>query len=219
MCAVAVEHSGLAGSILTNLQTKSRPHEEVKVIVRVGAGCRIGGNRLSNTRTDVHVVGAAPESLNTLKEISDALADDDNQMAALVNSIAQKLNTSDIVDNLTSTAVNNPLSAKQGKILNDLISSLYTKSEIDSLLSASGGSPSYPCSVFSTENMNFTSGSSSFKVVSENALSWVVQLTLDVEFSSVSDYSSGIVFSYDSALLPNSYYSECLRTDSLARIS
>ena len=64
--------------------------------------------------------------------------------------------------------------------------------------------------------MNFTSGSSSFKVVSENALSWVVQLTLDVKFSSVSDYSSGIVFSYNPALLPNSSYSECLRTDSLA---
>ena len=62
----------------------------------------------------------------------------------------------------------------------------------------------------------FISGSSSFKVVSENALSWVVQLTLDVKFSSLSDYSSVIVFSYNPALLPNSYYSECLRTDSLA---
>ena len=43
----------------------------------------------TDTRIDTKIaslVGAAPESLNTLKEISDALADDDNQMAALVNS-------------------------------------------------------------------------------------------------------------------------------------
>ena len=48
--------------------------------------------------------------------------------------LIQKLNISDIVDNLTSTATNKPLSAKQGKSLKDLISSLYTKAQIDSLL-------------------------------------------------------------------------------------
>src|SRR5699024_2775621 len=68
--AVAVEYSGLASGILANLQTKSRPHEEVKVIVRVGAGCRIGGNRLSNTRTDVHVVATiANEMVASQQEV------------------------------------------------------------------------------------------------------------------------------------------------------
>ena len=74
----------------------------------------------------------------------------------------------------------------------------------------------YSVAVFSTESMNFTSGSSSFKVVSENAISWVVQLTLDVKFSSLTVPSSVIVFSYNPALLPNSSYSECVRTESLS---
>ena len=51
---------------------------------------------------------------------------------------------------------------------------------------------------------------------SHSALSWVVQLTLDVKFSSLSSYSSVIVFSYNPALFPNSNKSECVRTDSLS---
>lgn len=40
------------------------------------------------------------------------------------SSIAQKLNISDIVDNVTSTSTTLPLSAKQGKVLNDRINKL-----------------------------------------------------------------------------------------------
>jgi hypothetical protein len=39
----------------------------------------------------------------------------------LVTSLASKLNISDIIDNLTSTDTNKPLSANQGKILKDLV--------------------------------------------------------------------------------------------------
>nr|DAV89220.1 MAG TPA: hypothetical protein [Caudoviricetes sp.] len=74
--AVAVEYSGFASGILANLQTKSRPHEEVKVIVRVSTGCRIGGNRLSNARTDVHVVAnVANEMVTSQQEVGANLAD------------------------------------------------------------------------------------------------------------------------------------------------
>lgn len=41
------------------------------------------------------LIGGAPELMNTLKEIADALADDDNAIAALTNSLATKLNAAD----------------------------------------------------------------------------------------------------------------------------
>nr|DAH84941.1 MAG TPA: hypothetical protein [Caudoviricetes sp.] len=74
--AVAVEHFGLTSEILAHLKPHSRPHEEVKVIVRIVTGCCIGGNRLSNTRTDVHVVAnVANEMVTSQQEVGANLAD------------------------------------------------------------------------------------------------------------------------------------------------
>ena len=95
----------------------------------------------TDTRIDTKIaslVGAAPESLNTLKEIADALADDDNQIAALVNSIALKLSISDIVDNTSTTLANKALSANQGKILSDLIAEKVSYSDVTSVVKSSG---------------------------------------------------------------------------------
>ena len=47
------------------------------------------------------------------------------------NALASKVNTTDIVDNLTSTATNKPLSANQGKVLKDAVDARYTKTESD----------------------------------------------------------------------------------------
>ena len=61
----------------------------------------------------------------------------------LFSLIAQKLNISDIVDNLTSTDTNKPLSAKQGKTLFDLLSSLYTKTEVNTALALKSSVPDF----------------------------------------------------------------------------
>jgi len=45
-----------------------------------------------------------------------------------------KINTTDIIDNVTSTNTNKPLSANQGKVLKGLIDDTYTKTETDNLL-------------------------------------------------------------------------------------
>lgn len=42
-----------------------------------------------------------------------------------------EISTSDIIDNLTSTATNKPLSANQGKVLKGLVDNVYTKTESD----------------------------------------------------------------------------------------
>ena len=50
------------------------------------------------------------------------------------NLLDDKVNKTDIVDNVTSTNIDKPLSANQGKELKDLIDDTYTKSETDNLL-------------------------------------------------------------------------------------
>ena len=67
--------------------------------------------------------------LNALADSDDTTLDQMSEIVAyiksnksLIDSITtSKVNVADIVDNLTSTATNKPLSAKQGKVLNDLI--------------------------------------------------------------------------------------------------
>lgn len=56
--------------------------------------------------------------------------------------IASKINISDIVNNLTSTATNKPLSAAQGKALNDALATKATTTElnaVDAKMALSGG--------------------------------------------------------------------------------
>ena len=60
----------------------------------------------------------------TLDQLSEIVAYIKSNRTLIENVTTNKVNVSDIVDNLTSTATNKPLSAKQGKALNDLITSL-----------------------------------------------------------------------------------------------
>ena len=60
----------------------------------------------------------------TLDQLSEIVAYIKNNKSLIDNVTTSKVNVSDIIDSLTSTAVNKPLSAKQGKVLNDLITEL-----------------------------------------------------------------------------------------------
>ena len=60
----------------------------------------------------------------TLDQLSEIVAYIKSNRTLIENVTTNKVNVTDILDNLTSTATNKPLSAKQGKVLNDLINAL-----------------------------------------------------------------------------------------------
>lgn len=70
------------------------------------------------------LVASAPGVLDTLDELAAALGDDPNFATTMTNALAGKVGTASIVNALTSTATNVPLSAAQGKVLKDLIDGL-----------------------------------------------------------------------------------------------
>ena len=73
-----------------------------------------------------NLVASAPSTLDTLKELADALGDDPNYATTISTALGNKVNVSDILNVLTSTATNKPLSANQGYILKGLIDALTT---------------------------------------------------------------------------------------------
>lgn len=91
------------------------------------------------------IVAEAPASFDTLKEISDWISSHADSAATMnsnistntsnISSLAGRVSTiegnyikkSDVVDNLTSTSTNTPLSAKQGKELNAKIDTVNGK--------------------------------------------------------------------------------------------
>lgn len=90
-------------------------------------------NSSSTAHTDIrNLISELHTKLNTLADSDDTTLDQLSEIVAyiknnksLIDSITtSKVNVADIIDNLTSTATNKPLSAKQGKVLNDLITAL-----------------------------------------------------------------------------------------------
>src|SRR5690606_10495333 len=57
-------------------------------------------------------------------EVEGAIKELDTRVKANADNVALKVNTSDIVDDLESSDVDKPLSAKQGKVLNDTTAKL-----------------------------------------------------------------------------------------------
>ena len=72
------------------------------------------------------VVGAAPEALDTLKEIADKLSDNDDAVAAITSQIAEKANTANVYDKDTIDTVVSELK--------DSIDNVYNKEQIDSIV-------------------------------------------------------------------------------------
>lgn len=63
------------------------------------------------------LVAGAPEALDTLIELANALNNDSNFAATMATELGKKINVSDIVNNLTSGGTGKVLSAEQGKVL------------------------------------------------------------------------------------------------------
>ena len=62
------------------------------------------------------LVAGAPEALDTLIELANALNNDPNFAATMATELGKKINVSDIVNNLTSGGTGKVLSAEQGKV-------------------------------------------------------------------------------------------------------
>ena len=104
-------------------------------------------------------------------------------LATALASIGSYLTTADVVNNLTSTATNQPLSANMGKTLNNNIKNLVTKSTYVSTTDADGDTPilNIPAGrvpVFIIPNRNYGDGtySSWFGVIVGCNLSGVVSI-------------------------------------------
>ncbi len=105
-------------------------------------------NSSNNCHDDIrNLISALTTRLNTLADSDDTTLDQLSEIVAyiknnkdLIDGITRnKVNVADIIDNLVSTAVNKPLSAKQGKILKDLIDGKSSTNHTHSYLPLSGG--------------------------------------------------------------------------------
>lgn len=98
--------------------------------------------QIHNSADDSHddirnLVAALTTRLNALADSDDTTLDQLSEIVAYIKSnrelidniTTSKVNVADIIDSLTSTATNKPLSAKQGKILNDLITALTNSTQ------------------------------------------------------------------------------------------
>lgn len=95
-------------------------------------------NKLSTTHDDIRtLISELGTRLNTLADSDDTTLDQLSEIVAYIKSnrslienvTTNKVNVSDIIDNVNSTETNKPLSANQGKILKDLIDVILSSLE------------------------------------------------------------------------------------------
>lgn len=115
--------SDLSSSIQTSVSshnTSTTAHDDIRTLI-------------SNLTTRVNAV-ADSEDVD-LDQLSEIVAYIKSNRSLIDNVTTSKVSVSDIIDNLTSTSTNKPLSANQGRVLNTSIASLTTKlnNHIDSL--------------------------------------------------------------------------------------
>lgn len=101
-----------AASVNEDLQThnsSSTAHDDMR-------------NLISDLTTRLNALADSDDT--TLDQLSEIVAYIKNNKSLIDNVTTNKVNVSDIINSLTSTAANKPLSAKQGKVLHDLITEL-----------------------------------------------------------------------------------------------
>ncbi len=95
-------------------------------------------NSADNSHDDIrNLISTLTARLNALADSDDTTLDQLSEIVAYIKSnrdlieniTTGKVNVADVIDSLSSTATNKPLSAKQGKTLNDLITALSKATE------------------------------------------------------------------------------------------
>ena len=115
--------SDLSSSIQTSISshnTSTTAHDDIRTLI-------------NNLTTRVNAVVDSEDV--DLDQLSEIVAYIKSNRSLIDNVTTSKVSVSDIIDNLTSTSANKPLSANQGRVLNMSIASLTTKlnNHIDSL--------------------------------------------------------------------------------------
>lgn len=88
----------------------------------VSVNSKVGAVQLN--ADDIPFNGSGTNYLTAKTEVEGAVKELDTRVKANADNVALKVNTSDIVDDLVSSDVDKPLSAKQGKVLNDTTAKL-----------------------------------------------------------------------------------------------
>jgi len=91
---------------------------------------------ISGLTTRLNTLADSDDS--TLDQLSEIVAYIKNNKSLIDGITTGKVSVSDIVDNLTSTASNKPLSAKQGKVLKDLIDSIVIPTNVSAFTNDAG---------------------------------------------------------------------------------
>lgn len=105
----AYDKAASANAELHTHNSSSTSHDDIRTLV-------------SDLTTRLNALADSDDT--TLDQLSEIVAYIKNNKSLIDNVTTSKVNVSDIINSLTSTAANKPLSAKQGKVLNDLITEL-----------------------------------------------------------------------------------------------
>lgn len=150
-------------------------------------------NSSSTAHTDIrNLISILTTRLNTLADSDDTTLDQLSEIVAYIKNnkslidgiTTNKVNVADIIDNLTSTAADKPLSAKQGRVLNDLITALTATvgNKVDKVSGKELSTNDY-----TTAEKNKLGGISSGAEVNQNAFSNIVAGSVTIAADSKTD--------------------------------
>lgn len=142
----------VAESIATH-NISSTAHDDIRQLI-------IGLNNKLNT-----VLDSDDSTLDQLSEIVNYIKDNRDLIETITTS---KINVSDIIDNLTTTSSNKPLSAKQGKVLKDLIDGIIIPTKVSAFINDKG---------YLTEHQNISNKADKSEIPTKTS-----QLTNDSSF-------------------------------------
>ena len=106
---VGADLSGTAATKVSEHNSSEKAHADIR-------------NLLTTLTTRLNTLADSDDT--TLDQLSEIVAYIKNNKTLIDGITTSKVNVSDIIDNLTSSITNKPLSAKQGKVLKDLITAL-----------------------------------------------------------------------------------------------
>ena len=121
-----IPSTDLAGDILTVLEKANTVVQDVSNVQDAVAGLTERLNTLADSDD------------TTLDQLSEIVVYIKNNKSLIDGITTGKVSVDDIVDNLTSTATNKPLSAKQGKALKDLIDGIVVPTKVSQLTNDAG---------------------------------------------------------------------------------
>lgn len=112
---------------------------ETNVITTLRDGVAVSGDTLAKLYSLIQAIQVTLQSddttLDTIQELVTRIKSDGDLLSSLTTG---KVNVSDIINVLTSTATNVPLSAAQGKVLNDKITALQQGEAVNAIGVVSG---------------------------------------------------------------------------------